>query len=350
MKRAEKFQEQQAKTEVNEPVSVVLGDCVEALQAIPSNSIPLCVTSPPYARMGMFEGDDRTFAEYAEFSREWLTEVARVLSPNGSAWINVGYIIESNGGRLPLTYAIYPVATEIGLHFQQEIVWVKPARGVSARSRFTNRSERWMWFTKSPTGHTFNADAVRDPSLTKSHSPQNNPAGRIPTDVWEFSQVRNSKDRMGHPCPFPVAMIERIILGCSDSGDVVLDPFSGTGTTGVAAIRHDRKFVGIERDGGYALGSAHRVFNEALIARDAEIEELRLENARLRLHEPPNIEQVISKSLTMRDALKALGRPYRATRIDELKRDADERGIDLSHMVGKGWRAGRNGRGANSTP
>lgn len=237
------------------------GDCREMMKKLTTGSVDLIVTSPPYPNMGMPYGDTFTEASYLEFSREWLTEAVRVLAENGSLWINVGWIAGQKGLRAPLTYLLWPIVAALDLHFQQEIVWVKPNRPSPSNIRFTTRSERWMWLTKAPRGHTFNLDAVRTPlSENQGKDVRNNPLGSNPTDIWDFAPVwGNSKDRPDHPCPFPLPMIERIILVATNPGQTVLDPFMGSGTTGVAALKHGREFVGIEKEPAYLATAANRL-------------------------------------------------------------------------------------------
>jgi len=142
----------------------------------------------------------------------------------------------------------------------QEIVWDRRAQQ-NTTQRFSTRSERWLYLVKpgvlkggrgrpKSIAPTFNLDDVRRPST--SADKRNNPAGANPADIWAFTQVHGTaKERTDHPCPFPQAMIERIVLACSNAGEVVLDPFGGSGTTGAAAIEHGRSAVMIEREPTY---------------------------------------------------------------------------------------------------
>lgn len=240
---------------------LLLGDCREVLRKLGSASVALLVTSPPYPNMRMPYGDRFTEAGYVEFCREWLREAVRVLADNGSLWVNVGWMAAPDCSRIPLPYLLWPICRELGLHLQQEIVWAKPNRPSPSNVRFTTRSERWLWFTKSARGHTFNLDAVRTPpELNTSNDKRNHPLGANPTDIWEFSPVKgNAKDRPDHPCPFPLPMIERIVKACSNPSDVVLDPFMGSGTTGIAALLHGRRFIGIEQEPKYLQVASERL-------------------------------------------------------------------------------------------
>lgn len=240
---------------------LVKGECVASMEAMVAGSVDLVVTSPPYPNIGMPYGD--TFAsveDYIEFSRQWITAAARVLKPGGAMWINVGMHKAGPNSRVPITYYLFPLIAGTGLTFVQEIVWDRRAQQNTIQ-RFSTRSERWLYLVKpgvlkggrgrpKTITPTFNLDNVRRPST--SADKRNNPAGANPADVWAFTQVHGTaKERTDHPCPFPQAMIERIVLACSNPGDVVLDPFGGSGTTGAAAIEHGRSAVLIEREPTY---------------------------------------------------------------------------------------------------
>lgn len=240
---------------------LVKGECIASMDAMVAGSFDLVVTSPPYPNIGMPYGD--TFAsveDYIEFSRQWITAAARVLKPGGSMWINVGMHKAGPNSRVPITYYLFPLIAATGLTFVQEIVWDRRAQQ-NTTQRFSTRSERWLYLVKPGVlkggrGRpktiipTFNLDDVRRPST--SADKRNNPAGANPADIWAFTQVHGTAtERTDHPCPFPQAMIERIVLACSNPGDVVLDPFGGSGTTGAAAIEHGRAAMLIEREPTY---------------------------------------------------------------------------------------------------
>lgn len=240
---------------------LVKGECIASMDAMVAGSFDLVVTSPPYPNIGMPYGDSFASVEdYIEFSRQWITAAARVLKPGGSMWINVGMHKAGPNSRVPITYYLFPLIADTGLTLVQEIVWDRRAQQ-NTTQRFSTRSERWLYLVKpgvlkggrgrpKTITPTFNLDDVRRPST--SADKRNNPAGANPADIWAFTQVHGTaKERTDHPCPFPQAMIERIVLACSNLGDVVLDPFGGSGTTGAAAIEHGRSAVLIEREPSY---------------------------------------------------------------------------------------------------
>jgi DNA modification methylase/site-specific DNA-cytosine methylase len=242
-------------------VRLLKGECIDTMSAMTAESVDLLITSPPYLNIGMPYGDAfATIEDYIEFSRQWITAAARVLKPGAAMWINVGMHKAGPNSRVPLTYYLFPLIAGTGLTFVQEIVWDRRAHQRTTQ-RFSTRSERWLYLVKPGVlkggrgrpkniAPTFNLEDVRVPC--QSADKRNNPAGANPADIWAFTQVHGTaKERTAHPCPFPQAMIERIVLACSNPGDVVLDPFGGSGTTGAAAMAHGRSSVMIEREPTY---------------------------------------------------------------------------------------------------
>lgn len=243
------------------PARLLKGECIATMGAMTAESVDLVITSPPYPNIGMPNGDAfATIEDYIEFSRLWITAAARVMKTGGAMWIKVGMHKAGPNSRVPMTYYLFPLIAGTGLTFVQEIVWDRRAQQ-NTTQRFATRSERWVYLVKPGVlkggrgrpkniSPTFNLDDVRRPSA--SADKRNNPAGSNPADIWAFTQVHGtSKERTEHPCPFPQAMIERIVLACSNPGDVVLDPFGGSGTTGAAALAQGRSSVMIERESSY---------------------------------------------------------------------------------------------------
>ncbi|HEY7415535.1 MAG TPA: site-specific DNA-methyltransferase, partial [Ktedonobacteraceae bacterium] len=150
----------------------------------------------------------------------------------------------------------------------QEIVWNYGA-GVNTKLMFSPRNEKFLWYVKSSQDYTFNLDAVRDPNVKYPNQKKNgklkcNPLGKNPSDVWEMPKVtsgenRSSKERTPHPAQFPLAVIDRIIKACSNEGELVLDPFIGSGTTAIAALENGRKIVGFEISRDYCQLASSRI-------------------------------------------------------------------------------------------
>jgi adenine-specific DNA-methyltransferase len=231
--------------------TVLIGDCQTIMPTL-DRQFDLIVTSPPYDAAKAYEGP-RDLAAYTEFAAQWLREIPRLLTPTGSFWLNIGYTKAGENETMPLSY-LYFAARPAELRLIQEIVWHYEG-GMSYKRRFAHRTERWMWFSRTPGQVFFDLDAVRDLSLNRTIDPRNHPAGKNPTDYWYFDRVVGGRGRTAektdHPCQFPEAMIERIIKACSPSDSHVLDPFAGSGTVGRVARRFGRHATLIERNAGY---------------------------------------------------------------------------------------------------
>jgi adenine-specific DNA-methyltransferase len=173
--------------------------------------------------------------------------------------------LDGRAKAVPLSYLLWD---RVPFYLVQEIVWNYGA-GVAAKRSFSPRNEKFMWYVKNPDQYTFDLDAVRDPNVKYPKQKKNgklkcNPLGKNPTDVWQVPKVtsgtnRSSKERMPHPAQFPVAIIERIILACSKPGDVVFDPFVGSGSLIEAALRNGRQAVGFEIRQDYVGIAARRI-------------------------------------------------------------------------------------------
>jgi len=231
----------------------VNADCIEAMPTLPEASISLAVTSPPYNAGKEYE-NNLTVQEYLQFTERWISCVPRLLTPTGALWLNVRHIMLSDTEAVPLPYLVYPILVKHGLHVIQEVVWHFEG-GLAYAKRFSHRTERWMWCVKNPEDYVFHLDDVRDRTLNISKDKRSHPDGKNPTDYWHFPTVVGgrgaSREKTSHPCQFPQAMIERIIRACSNPGDLILDPFGGSGTTAVAAYLNNRSSISIEAEPRY---------------------------------------------------------------------------------------------------
>lgn len=236
----------------NETAILYPGDCAAFLATLPSKSVRLIVTSPPYNLGKAYETRGK-LADYIEWQRRIIVECARVLRTDGSICWQVGNYV-SNGSIVPLDILLYPIFIETGMALRNRIVW-HFEHGLNCRRRFSGRYETINWFTKSDDYH-FNLDPVRVPQKypgkrhfkgPKSGEYSCNPLGKNPGDLWTIPNVKsNHVEKTGHPCQFPVELVERLVLALTEPGDLVLDPFVGVGTSIVAAIRHGRRGAGAE--------------------------------------------------------------------------------------------------------
>jgi adenine-specific DNA-methyltransferase len=258
---------------------LVCGDLLDVLRGTPSDSVDLTVTSPPY-NIGKEYEHNRPLSEYIDWCREWLNEIFRVTKPSGALWLNLGYIeVEEKGRAVPLSYLLW---NQSPFFLQQEIVWHYGA-GVASRRAFSPRNEKWLWFLKDPLQYTFNLDAVRDPNVKYPNQKKDgklkcNPMGKNPGDVWIIPKVtsgngRASPERTSHPAQFPLAVVKRIILASSNPGELVLDPFAGSGSTLVASIHAQRRCIGVEVRAEYCAIAERRIR-----AARARVQELALFN------------------------------------------------------------------------
>ncbi len=240
-------------------------DILEGLAGLPDGSVDLTVTSPPY-NIGKEYEAARPLAEYLDWCQKWLTEIYRVTKPNGALWLNLGYLEVADKGRaVPIAYLLWDKSP---FYLLQEIVWHYGA-GVASKKAFSPRNEKWLWLVKDPQNYTFNLDAVRDPDVKYPLQKKNgklkcNPLGKNPGDVWAIPKVtsgtnRASKERMPHPAQFPMAVIERIIRACSQPGDLVLDPFAGSGSTIAVAHLEGRQALGLEIRPDYVQMALQRI-------------------------------------------------------------------------------------------
>lgn len=224
---------------------VVQQDSIEYMKGMPSNWVDLICTSPPYRANKSYESW-KSFEDYEDFAEQWVEQAARILTPTGTMMLNVGYTKIGRNETLPLTYLYHRIASNHGLKLVQEITWHYTG-GMAYKLRYTHRSERIMWLTKDPDNCTFNLDDVRVKEWAR-YDPKNNPLGKNPTDVWQIPRVANGGKNhyLIHPAQFPPLMVERIIKAHSNEGDLVFDPFLGTGTTCVVAKKLGRRSIGCE--------------------------------------------------------------------------------------------------------
>ena len=240
------------------------GDALALLARVPDESVDLVLTSPPY-NIGKEYESPLVIDEYVKWCSNWIAELVRLVSPNGAIWLNLGSTVApGRGTSVPLPYLLWPHLS--GLHLIQEVVWHQ-TNGVACRRRLSPRNEKLLWLVRNPSRYTFNLDDIRDPNVAYPNQRRAgrlrcNPLGKNPGDVWSINRVtagRATSERTSHPAQMPVALAERVIRASSNPGDIVLDPFAGSGTTVTAAGRLGRTGLGFEIRGDYVEICARRL-------------------------------------------------------------------------------------------
>jgi adenine-specific DNA-methyltransferase len=232
--------------------TIVCQDNIAFMRTLDDESMNLIVTSPPY-NLGKEYESKQPLAAYIDNQRETICEAVRLLSPSGSICWQVGNYVD--GSEIyPLDILLYPLFKAHDLKLRNRIVW-SFGHGLHCQNRFSGRHETVLWFTKSDN-YVFNLDEVRVPSKypNKKHFKgpnkcqlSGNPLGKNPADVWDIPNVKaNHVEKLDHPCQFPVALVERLVLALTNKGDTVLDPYMGVGSSAIAAIKHKRKAYGCD--------------------------------------------------------------------------------------------------------
>ncbi|MFN7113180.1 MAG: site-specific DNA-methyltransferase [Alphaproteobacteria bacterium] len=252
------------KTKIDLPRNKILqGDCVEMMKSLPARSIDLIFADPPYnlqlgtgltrpdnSKVNGVEDDwDKfsSFGEYDRFSRAWLLEAKRLLKDDGAIWVIGSYHnIFRLGAQLQ----------DLGFWILNDIVWRKTNPMPNFRGRrFTNAHETLIWASKSESAkYRFNYDAMK----ALNEDLQMRSDWTIPLCTGG-ERLKKDDGQKAHPTQKPEALLHRVIMSSTNMGDVVLDPFFGTGTTGAVAKKLGRDFIGIERETDYIEHAQERI-------------------------------------------------------------------------------------------
>ncbi len=254
--------------------SLVEGDCVAGLNSLPEGSIDLVFADPPFNIGYGYDvyHDRREADDYLAWSEAWIRAVHRVLKPSGTFWLAIG---DEFAAELKVA-----AHRAIGFHLRSWVIWYYTF-GVNCKKKFSRSHAHLFYFVKDAKNFTFNDDQIRVPSARQLvyADARANPSGRLPDDTWilrphdvpdGFSADQDTwyvprvcgtfKERAGwHGCQMPEQLLGRIIRLCSNPGDVVLDPFSGSGTTLVTAKKLDRRYFGFELSPDYAEQARKRL-------------------------------------------------------------------------------------------
>lgn len=232
----------------------------------------LILTSPPY-NLGKEYELLLSLDEYVTWQGTLIRQASKCLAGHGNICWQVGNYV-SNGHVIPLDILLHPIFTSLGFKLRNRIVW-HFGHGFHAKRRFSGRYEIVLWYSKQDD-YFFDLDSVRIPSKYpgKRHYKgpnkgrlSSNPNGKNPEDFWEFEHdvwnipnvKGNHAEKTIHPCQFPVGLAERLILSLCPAGGLVLDPFAGVATTGIAAILHNRRFIGSEKRQSYVQIGTRRI-------------------------------------------------------------------------------------------
>ena len=243
---------------------IIPGDCIEALLSLPEASVDLVFADPPYnlqlentlsrPDQSVVDAVDddwdkfASFADYDRFTRDWLTAARRAMKPDATLFVI---------GSYHNIFRVGSILQDLGFWILNDIVWRKANPMPNFRGRrFTNAHETMIWASKSPQAknYTFNYEALK----------AGNEDCQMRSD-WFFPLCTGAERLKGedgvktHPTQKPEALLARILLSASRTGDVVVDPFFGTGTTGAVARRLRRNFIGMERDPVYAQAARARI-------------------------------------------------------------------------------------------
>jgi modification methylase len=244
--------------------TILVGDCVAELAKLPAETVDLVFADPPYnlqlqgdlkrpddSRVDAVDDDwDKfaSFAAYDDFTRAWLLACRRVMKPNATLWVI---------GSYHNIFRVGALMQDLGFWILNDVIWRKSNPMPNFRGRrFTNAHETLIWASRdaSARGYTFNYEALK----------AGNEDIQVRSD-WTIAlctgeeRLKGKDKKKLHPTQKPEALLARVILSASRPEDLVLDPFSGTGTTGAVAKRLGRRFVGVERDSSYAAAAEQRI-------------------------------------------------------------------------------------------
>ena len=233
-------------------LKIINDDRMKLLKNLNNNSVQLIITSPPY-NIGKSYEKKETLDVYLNEQKKTLKECYRILSKKGSLCWQVGSYFEKTE-LFPLDIYIYEICKKLGFRLRNRIIW-HFEHGLHSNKKFSGRYETILWFTKS-NNYYFNFDPIRVPQKYPGkvgYTGKNkgkytgNKKGKNPSDVWIFPNVKsNHREKTIHPCQFPIELAERLVLSMSKPNDLVVDPYSGVGTTLIAALKNKRRTAGSE--------------------------------------------------------------------------------------------------------
>ncbi len=251
-------------SKLTESGGVLIGDCIAEMAKLPAQSVDLVFADPPYnlqLQGDLKRPDDSrvdavddawdkfaSFSAYDDFTRAWLTACRRLMKPSATLWVI---------GSYHNIFRVGAIVQDLRFWILNDVVWRKANPMPNFRGRrFTNAHETLIWAAREADGkgYTFNYEALK----------AGNDGVQMRSD-WTIAlctgeeRLKAGSGKKLHPTQKPEALLARVILASSRPGDLVLDPFCGTGTTGAVAKRLGRRFIGIEREGAYAAAARARI-------------------------------------------------------------------------------------------
>ena len=231
---------------------IIQGDCLELFKNIPDNSVDMTFADPPFNLQKKYTSykDNLEFQEYLDWCEKWIAEMVRVTKPTGSIFLH----------NIPKWLTFYATYLNKFAHFKHWISWDAPTAPMGKSLQPAHYGI--LFYTKEAKGakiYELRYPHKRDRKqgyLLKDYGGKKDglhPFGPLVSDVWtDIHRIKHNSKRDPHPCQLPLHLLDRLILLTTDENDIVLDPFSGTGTTAISAKRLGRKYIGFELDKKYA--------------------------------------------------------------------------------------------------
>ena len=253
--------------------TIIAGDCIEVMNSLPEASVDLIFADPPYNLQlkGDLHRPDNSqvdavddawdqfasFAAYDKFTQDWLKAARRLLKPNGAIWVI---------GSYHNIFRVGAALQDAGYWILNDVIWRKSNPMPNFRGkRLTNAHETMIWASKSEGAkYTFNYEALK--SLNEGVQMRSD---WVPPLCTGHERLKDDKGDKAHPTQKPESLLHRVLVGSTNPGDVVLDPFFGTGTTGAVAKMLGRDYIGIEREAAYRVVAEKRLANIRKFDRDA---------------------------------------------------------------------------------
>ncbi len=242
---------------------IIHGDCIEVMQHMPSDSVDITFADPPFnlkKKYGTYK-DEKDANDYLSWCKQWIMEMVRITKPSGSIFVH----------NIPKWLTYYAGFLNEVADFRHWIAWDAPTSPMGKTLQPSHYGI--LFYAKDRRENKFYE--IRYPHkrcrkcgyLLKDYGGKKkilHPFGPLVSDVWsDIHRIRHNKHRDPHPCQLPIHLLERLILMSTDEGDIVLDPFMGTGTTAVAAARLGRKVIGIDLDLQYVEITQQKLMRES---------------------------------------------------------------------------------------